>query len=359
MTKQRFFAWLLIAGLMLAACQQAPATTAGGDTPAATQADSTSNENSAVQPTVEPTTEPNVEPTEGSVSLPNIDTGLETLASFRSTFDAVVDTTKDGQPTTEKINWSEEFVREPASQHIVYTGSDADSDVEMVRIQDSLYVVSKGECQSMIGMDNPESLLGFSPASFLGAVTGQTFVGVETVNGASTRHFRGETNQLAFAAGYTNASADIWIAEQGGYTVKFTFSGEGSGSALFSGDENTTGTIRMEYNVFDVNQPITIAPPEGCNTTPGAGDVPILPDATDKIGFSGTTTYKTVTSLADAVTFYKTEMSAQGWTESPDSTVTDAFAQLTFTKEGLTVSITIADDPSTNERNVVISAQNE
>lgn len=355
MTRQRIFAWLLIAGLMLAACQQAPATTTEGDTPAPTQSDSTSNENNAVQPTAEPSPEP----TEESVTLPNIDTGLDTLASYRSTFEAVVEKTENGQLKTETLNWTEEFVREPASQRIVYAGSDAGSNVEMVRIADSFFVVSEGQCQSMIGMDNPESMLGFSPASFLGAVTGQTFVGIETINGVSARHFRGETNQLAFAAGYTNASADIWIAEQGGYTVKFTFSGEGSGSALFSGDDNTTGKLRMEYNVFDANQPLTIAPPEGCDVSPGAGDIPILPDATDKVSFSGTTTYKTATSLADAVTFYKTEMPAQGWTASPESTATDAFAQLTFTKEGLTVSIFITVDTSTNQTSVVISTQGE
>jgi hypothetical protein len=52
-------------------------------------------------------------------------------------------------------------------------------------------------------------------------------------------------------------------------------------------------------------------------------------------------TYKTATKQADVVQFYRDELKKAGWKEEGDAMVSDQFANLTFTKDGATLSLMV------------------
>jgi hypothetical protein len=356
MNRRPYLAFVLVGALWLSACQASPPPS-GGVAPAPTQAAEDDGQTSESQPTAAPPAEPTAEPDSG-INLASIDTGLETLDSYRATFDASIEKTQAGETTTETIQWVEEYVREPESQRVVFAGSEVGEEVQIVRIENDTFFVTGDQCQSMTQQSDPGSLIPFSPSAYFGTITAQTAVGVESVNGVSAMHFRGDITTLGFAAGLTSADADLWVAQPGGYVVKYVFTGEGSGSLLFGGDPNTSGKMRIEYNVLEANRPITIAPPEGCESA-GSEDIPLLPDATDVFAVGETTTYKTATPFADVVSFYEREMPTNGWTAVEGGLSAEGFTQLNFTKEGRAASVTITFDASSSASNVIISVTGE
>jgi hypothetical protein len=87
------------------------------------------------------------------------------------------------------------------------------------------------------------------------------------VNGVQTTQYHLDAQELAEGE-LANASADLWVADDGSYVVRFRI--EGHGSML--GEEGTEGTVTMEYNLRSVNQPLDIeVPPECQGVIPAVG----------------------------------------------------------------------------------------
>jgi hypothetical protein len=79
----------------------------------------------------------------------------------------------------------------------------------------------------------------------------------ETVNGIECEHYTYDLGNLETEAGMTSAQGDIWVAEDGGYVVRLTMSGQGT----YYGTYGSSGTLQLVYDLFDVNTPLTIKPP--------------------------------------------------------------------------------------------------
>jgi len=145
---------------------------------------------------------------------------------------------------------------------------------------------------------------------FLQLTTGDLIAKGETVNGISSDHFVLAGAQFLFG-NPTSQKGEIWLAQKGGYPVRFTGQAEG----VFSlSSETITGSVSWDYNLTDVNQLATTSLPQACldEETIGA-DVPILPDAADQTTYGGAINYNSPTTPAAAADFYRTQLPANGW----------------------------------------------
>jgi len=340
MTKTQIrFALLLVAALLFSACQPSqPGAGAGGRASA-----------TGVAP--------------GSQStgrLPGaLSAGLDSLNSYRAAMTMTFDGSRDGQPLREELVWTEEVVRQPTALRITYS-SEADRGdlLEIVSTGGQTYTLLEGECLITQVEGDPKTLIGFDPSAFFGSLSAQSDLGVETIDGIPARHYRADTSGLGFASGFTDARADMWVAEAGDYVVRYVFEGSGSSANLFGRGDTTPGAVRIEYQVSHVNQAITIAAPESCGSL--SPDVPLMPDAADVSSVEDLLNYSTSSTITDVVAFYQRELPAAGWSEDASAAVlADNFSSLTFEKDGRTAVIVATLDTSTHATKVLIQVSGE
>lgn len=349
---------LLIGALALSACQQPAATT---PPPAAN--DNTSNENGAVSP---PTTA-NDNGAAPSADAPNLEltdvtAGLSALDSYQLTFSMTFEgTNAEGQPESSAFGSIEEFSKSPLAKRTTVTGMGAaglgsaeDGGIQIIEVDGKTYSIFGDTCAVADADSAPEASAMFNPSDIIGDISSSQFVGVENVNGVQARHYLVDVSSLQTLGAYTQAKAEAWVVgEPAQFVVKYTFEATGT-DTFFGTGTGAEGTLRWDYEVDKVNQPLDITAPENCGGAPD--DIPIMADAVDTTSFSGITSYGSPTAFADVVAFYKTQMPANGWTEDASSGTfaTDDFTTLSFTKEGRTASITITADSSSGETTVLI-----
>jgi hypothetical protein len=172
------------------------------------------------------------------------------------------------------------------------------------------------------------------------------------INGIATDHYRfDETAIEDDDATVTNMIGDVYVAQQGDFIVRMVIVGDGDLSGL--GDESSLGTMRVEFNVYDVNSSITITIPETCLNVGTSSGYPMLADAYDQSSFAGFITYKTKSSISDAAAFYRRELTNQGWSitfEFSDNRT----ATFMLEKDGKSLTVAIVADPASGDTLVSI-----
>jgi hypothetical protein len=211
-------------------------------------------------------------------------------------------------------------------------------------------------CASSDSTDTPTANTGFTPSSVIGDIKAAQLLGTDNVNGVSAQHYAVDLNSIAALGLYTNGKSEVWIAQPGNFVVKYSFEATGK-DTFFGSGANTEGTIKWEYELKSVNQPIVIEPPKDCGGAPE--DIPVMADATDQSAFGTMTTYSSPSAFDLVVEFYKTEMAARGWTAKADGMAMDGFSQLSFSKDTRTASIMITADKDTNLTSVMISIEGQ
>lgn len=103
-------------------------------------------------------------------------------------------------------------------------------------------------------------------------------LGMETVNGVEATHYRISLNaeemeltaeeraELEASGLFADGMIpmDIWVSEEG-YTVRMVLEIDGSG--IDAPPEEQFETMRMVYDMFDINQPVVIEPPPAADVT--------------------------------------------------------------------------------------------
>jgi hypothetical protein len=191
--------------------------------------------------------------------------------------------------------------------------------------------------------DQNDSLDGqmFKPGDIVGGIENATLVKQgETVNGVKADHYTFDQGGVSFGT-FSSAKGDVWVAQDGGYLLKYV--GEASGKAGLFGSGSTEGSFTWEYNVENINGLEAITLPDVCAAQQPATDIPLPEGATDKANFNGIITFKSKDAPADVAAFFKQELPGQGWQAGEASELGD-MQSLTFTKEGRTLSITITKE---------------
>jgi hypothetical protein len=277
---------------------------------------------------------------EADLSIESRQAGMDKLKSYRVLWQSQW-TPADGSETT-GWEWREEYSSDPRALHWSWTSSSTNSSggggMEIWQIGNTAYMVTEGSdgttsCISVSSEEASDRLSKglFSP-SLLGSLSGAKFAGYETVNGIATRRYTYDEHAITLI-GSGKVSGQAWVATDGGYIVKDAVNWEGGAglAGLFGQSSDAKGKGSWTWELTDVNQPIEIVPPEDCGGA--AGDLPILPDATEKNRIGDIVTYKTASAQADTVEFYKREMAASGWTLAGEPTVAGGLATLQFTKD--------------------------
>lgn len=266
---------------------------------------------------------------------------LENLNSYRSRF--VVRQTVEGG-ATETVTMEVEETREPAARRMVFTmeGGDNPGTMEMVQIGDTTWMCSPDSGCILTQTSGEESTgfgegILFKPEEFASA--DYVYVGRDTVNGVSSRHYSLNLTPEMMAGmvqgTVTAAKADVWVADASGmpaYVTRFTASWEGK----TEDGKNITGD--WAWDIYDVNKPITIQPPEGASTWPE--DIPVYPGATDKGMLGSLMMFSSADPAGDVAEFYRNEMPRLGWTAGEEGALGDIITQ-EWTKGDRKVSLMI------------------
>ena len=361
--------WLLLTLTILLALTLTACGGKGNDTPSAkettapvaqaTVRSSAAQKQPAAEPTMEteavltdePTEAPAATPEDDSLSLASRDTGLDALSSYRLTWHAEWKSTDQGKEEQGAWDWTEEYTSDPKAHHLTMSTPDSSDPgktgaFEMWQIGDTSYMKSgeDDECISFSteGAEKDIQKGSFNP-SMLGSIEDAKYVGRETINGIPTKHYK-YNSKTGMLAALGEVSGETWVASDGGYVVKDTVKWTGGGGLLGLGASTTaTGDGSWTWELSDVNKPIEIKPPEGCEGS--KIELPIMPDASEKSRFGDMTTYKSAGKPADVATFYKEELAAAGWKPEGEPTEMGDVVMLNFAKDDqkLSVMITASD----------------
>lgn len=370
--------WLVsLVLVLLAGCgggaKEAPAAAQPTQAPAAAQ-QPTAQQPTAQQPMAEPTAKP-AEPAaptqapaptaeaeqEAALTVEDRQSGLEQLDSYRARWEGTWKATEGDETTDVTWKWYQEYTADPEAMYMRLEGTNIaegqqEFTTEIWRIGNTTYLMSPMEnetpqCISISSEDqDPISEDMFNPGN-LGRVEDAKYVGTETVNGIRAKHYKYDEKAATFL-GAAKAAGDIWVAVDGGYVVKETVTWEG-GAGMFGVNAEATGEGAWTWEILEVNPRLTINPPENCESA--AGELPILPDATDKAQFGDMISYKTATPLPDVAQFYQDELPGVGWQVEGEAQITDQFGMLGFTKDGESLQIMLS--PEDDKTNVVITIQ--
>lgn len=244
----------------------------------------------------------------GSSILPDPAVGLETLESYQASVVVTFDGVLEGKPTQQREAFTQNVWRTPQAEFTTFEGRDQNGDPLSIvsgTVGEASYA-QEGDQPCFVRWGSPPET-DFSPASQLWAVGNAQSDGTETILGIPSIHYALEDAAFEFGDGLT-AIGDLWLAEDGGYVVKYSLTLQAGEAYLGQG---SSGTSQIEYELTQVNARPEIVYPAGCQ--PVYTGIPVLPDALQLNRQPSVTIYLAATDLAAARAFYEEEMSSLGW----------------------------------------------
>ena len=289
MTHTRFWSitLILIVSLLGAAC---------GSDPTATPAPPTSTP----PPTATPA--PSEAPAAAPGEFPTVDPdALSRLDSYQFNFALRIETEAGDsgemrieQAATEAPEMARRLLLQVTGQDVVGLGGMGAEDwqdavIEMVQIEDTVWVRydQEGWEQAPAGGQDILDVMGESLnlADLTGGIEedaegGFAYIGQETINGLATQHYRATKDSLDNLSGLGDqemtveeATADIWFAGAPDLPVFIVRMSVELNGELAEGER---GSIALELNVQDVNQPIVITAPAGISSGGATSDAEIF-----------------------------------------------------------------------------------
>lgn len=276
----------------------------------------------------------------GSFNFPDTKAGLADLSSYKATLTLSFDGTRDGQAQ----KWSKNYVmlssKEPANLQLTIEKTGDLTDLEpvfMAEANGADYARRGENACTANAIEEGNSLRDrLELAGFLTFVIGAEEAGSETVNEVASDNYTFDEHASG-QSGIAKSTGEMWVASNGGYIVKYLLTTEGNADYFGEGIE---GTLSLDYELTDINQPLTIELPADCPA--GMLDVPLLPDAADVVNMPGLLTYTTITSMADAAAFYQEQIPGLGWIGQGEPTITETMAYLSFTQGNQEISVIIS-----------------
>lgn len=275
----------------------------------------------------------------GAFNFPDTKAGLADLSSYKATLTLSFDGTSDGKAQKSSKTYVMLTTKEPAKRQLTLekTGDLSDLKPVFMAESDGAAYERRGEnaCTANVIEEGNSLSDRLEPARFLTGVIGAEQVGSETINGVAANHYT--FDERAFGQlGVAKSTGEMWIASAGGYIVKYLVTTKGNADYFGKGIE---GTLTWDYELTDVNQPVTIELPADCPA--GMVNAPLLPDASNVLKMPSVITYDTASSLADASAFYQKQIPNLGWKLTGEPAITDTTALLSFTQgdQEMTVSV--------------------
>jgi hypothetical protein len=250
----------------------------------------------------------------GSFDLTDTRVGLGGLSTYKATLTISFDGAQDGQPHQWSSTYEALYTKEPLARQVTIrqTGDTSEEEPELPALMaakdGAAYEIDEdGSCTATV-FDSQDPLMGLlDPAGLLTGVFGAEEASQETLNGIATTHYTFDERALV-QNGRNKSTGEMWVASEGGYIVRYLVTTKGDANYFGGGME---GTLTRDYQLTDINQPITIELPADCS--PGLVNAPLLPDASIVVSLPGVLQYDTRTSVLEARAFYEQELSKLGW----------------------------------------------
>jgi hypothetical protein len=284
-------------------------------------------------------------------SFSDLNQGLDSLNSYQMQYTFAFEG-KDDQGNSAKgsVTGAQEVIKASSDSYISFeaTGDAASSSIngkiETYQIGQNNYIVTvdaqaKPQCTafSFSELASQNGMI-FKPSDFLTEVKDAKLVKKgETVNEVKADHYQFDQSNLP-SSGYSAASGDIWIAQEGSYIVKYT--GKATGSSSIFGSGIDVGDMTWDYSLTNINAITAIKPPENC-TVPGlTTDIPVPPNTKVDSSYTGLTALTSTDDTKTVADFYRKTLPSQDWKVDTDNAVGD-IVMISFTKAARKLSIII------------------
>ncbi len=289
-------------------------------------------------------------PASGSLpALDDVTAGLDQLQSYR--LDLQVHFTgknEQGQDFLASIETHEEKVAAEDTRHFMFLSN---GQTALPAALEYYQVGGKGYTLSTAMGSNPTCMevgaesfqygsgLALLPQEvFQNNASSQRVAQGEVVNGIASDHYHIQQSYPA-QSGLEKKEGDLWVAQQGGYIVRF--SGFLQGQVALS-DINGQGVIGWDYNLTDANQVSSIAIPEECQSQ-SEQHIPIPDSAQSLIQTNTLISFTTPDGLESVVDFYRQGLPEQGWNIDQEGSNGQVF-DFSASHQGQTITIMIAVD---------------
>jgi hypothetical protein len=291
----------------------------------------------------------------GPFDFPDTRAGLTDLASYKANLTLTFDGSSDGKSQKWVKTYVMQNAKEPAAVQLTIdkTGDLTDLDPVFLAELNGVDYERRGENASCsANVVEVGNSLGDrqEPASFLNFVVGAEEAGSETVNDVAANHYTFD-ERASGQSDIAKSTGEMWVAIDGGYIVKYLLTTKGNADYFGEGIE---GTITWDYELTDINQPVTVTLPDDCPG--GMVNAPLLPDASDTLSLPGILTYATSASLTDIVAFYQQEIPNLGWESAGEPTITDTAALMDYIQGDQTLTIIVTTGDTGTTVNVVLGS---
>lgn len=293
----------------------------------------------------------------GDFIFPETNAGLADLSSYKATLTLTFDGTRGGQAEHRTETYVMVSTKEPAARHLLIVTAGAVPELEPVFLaeEDGAAYEQRGENACSATAIDPENSLidGLAPAGLLTPVIGAEEAGSETVNDVPSTHYTFDERAFGLI-GLASSTGEMWVASEGGYIVRYVVTTEGEAAYFGEGIE---GTLTWDYELTDVNQPVSFALPADCPA--GMVNAPLLPDATNILNMPSILTYDTASNITDAAAFYREQIPNLGWTLIGEPGVTETSALMEFTQGNQTMTVIITTDAVVTTVNILLEKVQE
>lgn len=252
--------------------------------------------------------------------------GLDQLSGYKASLQQDLAGTLEGQPYESHNSYELSILASSGAYD--YSNSVSGTDTKTfssrtISLDGAFYEwnQNQSECQgsNTSPADNPVT----DPASMLLPVKNGALIGKEKVNGIDSSHYTFDRSSLPVAKGSENVTGELWIADDGGYVIKYLLN-VALPEKITGKDLEIVQTWVYQLELVDQNDAIVL--PEGCRAvpveiTPPEGSVNITYE-------SGSLTFETSTKATELVDFYIDQLSSLGWqspAKPPQGTITAPF----------------------------------
>ncbi len=315
------------------------------------------------------TPEPTDTPVPEDVEFPEIDPGgLLALDSYRSTT-RIYAKMSDGQEGEMLVE--QESTQVGPAQRLVMSvqGADIfdmdaeemgeDFEIEIIHIEETLWM-RFGEVWMQTSADGQDPIAEFSESFEIDDIYSEMgeedveFVGSEEVTGINTKHFRIESDdasQNLFDMGGSEefdidkGVVDVWIADDPDlpeFPVRLSVDMTGE-----------TTQLTLEVDVYEINEPVLIEPPEDMGESGLPKDVPEYPNAEDVNVLGGLIVFYTNDDVTTVAEFYRENLEKEGWTQVESTEM--GVVMETWEKDDRTLELMVTENEEDANTGVMIT----
>lgn len=282
--------------------------------------------------------------------------GIQSLNSYQSILTiSLQGIDQNGMQVDENVEFNQQFTKVPQAIHFRSTMKNSNEDTkfsEYFKIGDYSYLLNSESDMNML----PCSIISRNSAgtALIGAMEIMTpetiFSDVEkgeltesdvVVNGIASDHYQVNKAFLNGTALNTQ-TAEIWVAQDGGYTVRFRGIGEGDAVSYLNGNE-VNGKIAWMYDLTTINQVDKILLPQACLDAleSTANNIPIPTNSIDLSTFGTITSFSSPDSPGMVSEYYKQLLPTLGFVQT-DISEFESLAILVYSKDGKSYSFVIS-----------------